>query len=549
MDDKEAIEKTLAGTVEAFGCLVSRYQPMVYAVAVARVYDRQDAQDLSQEAFLRAYTRLPMLKNHDAFAPWLLTILRRLCVDFMRGKWRTERLQQTLHGSEQLAEMSADPRQGISALDTTRTLWSRVGQLDDISREVLSLHYGQELKVSEIAALTETKESTVKMRLHKARAVLGDRIGDLKGVWGIAPLPTFSPAIMEAISAVGPLKGGIAASSLLGGALAFPALISLFWWSTEWDVKRWHNHAPAGMLTQRKRIIIRGVLLFAAALLLAPLVAAVIAASITAAHLHGLQTVLAPYWVIYWLIVAAAFGAIFKREIDLLSPREKVKQLAGLGGAIVVLAAVSLWPAYSLGALGVFLVLQRFVVNKSNIALGAVPPGFWVAPLLTHGVVTAVTTIPIAEKQIKPWLTILNEYGLVAPPLRKDKESFTVRLRLRGSLFEKMAWGTHSSSLRVNTQGMVSCSIIPRDYVSLVQHLGLDELPGRQELATSLGDSFTRALGTYAKGGDKVAIAASLGLVQCPIDSTKTYGFLLQRYVLPLIGVVLIVIFVLRLLS
>jgi len=86
----------------------------------------------------------------------------------------------------------------------------------------------------------------------------------------------------------------------------------------------------------------------------------------------------------------------------------------------------------------------------------------------------------------------------------------------------------------------------PRDYVALAQHLGLQELPGRQELAASLGNSFTRALATYAEGGDKVAVANSLGLVQCPIDPTKTYRFVLLKYLLPLAGVVLIAVFVLR---
>jgi hypothetical protein len=206
-----------------------------------------------------------------------------------------------------------------------------------------------------------------------------------------------------------------------------------------------------------------------------------------------------------------------------------------------------LLPAYALGTMGVFLALQYFFVNKSNIALGTVPPGFWVAPVLKHTVGTEARTVPVTKAKIKSWLTMLHEYGLVAPPLKNDDESYAVRLRLRGSLAEKMTWRTYSSLL-VNTRGVISCTIVPRDYVALAQHLGLDELPGRQELATSLGDSFTRALGTYAEGGDKGAVASSLGLVQCPIDTTKSYVFLLNKYVLPLIGVVLMAVFVLRLL-
>jgi len=115
-------------------------------------------------------------------------------------------------------------------------------------------------------------------------------------------------------------------------------------------------------------------------------------------------------------------------------------------------AAMSLAPAYTVAAMGVFLALQYFFVNKSNIALGAVLPGFWVAPLLEHAVDAEVKSVVIAKGKIKAWLVMLHECGLVAPPLVNNKESFTVRLRLRTSLFEKMASGRHSSSLRIDTQ-------------------------------------------------------------------------------------------------
>lgn len=551
MDDKEAVEKTLGGTVEAFGYLVSRYQSIVHAIALARVYDHQDAQDLSQEAFLRAYVRLPMLRNRDAFAPWLFMIVRRLSLDFMRGRWRNDRERQSLHECEQL---SHDPRQQIKALDTARTLWSRVGQLDDKSREVLSLHYGQELKVSEIAALTATKESAVKMRLQKARAVLGDKVGDLKGVWAVAPLPTFPADIMKAVNSVGPFKEGILASSGLGGALAVPALFSVFWWSALRDVNRWEGHAPAGMLAQARRTLLRSVLFIAAAMIAAIVIAALFATAIVLIPPRGqTQILLVPHWAIYGvflvsygIIIAAALGAIFKREIDLLAPRDKARQVVGACCAFLVAATASLSPAHGLLAMGAFLFLHYFFVNKSNIALAAVPPGLWVGPLLKHSPSSEVRAVPVTTKQIKPWLTMLHEYGLVAPPLRSDKEAFTVRLRLRGSLFEKMARGKNSSFLRVETTGVVSCTIVPRDYVAIAQHLGLDEVPGRQELAASLGNSFTRALSTYAEGGDKEAVASSLGLAHCPIETTNTYGFFLNKYALPIIGLLLIALYVLR---
>ena len=543
MDDKDAIEETLHGATEAFGSLVTRYQSMVYAIALARVYDHQDALDLSQEVFLRAYTRLPMLKNRDAFAPWLFMILRRLCVDFLRGKWRNERLQQTVRDTERSTPTSTDAEKEIGTADTFQTLWSRVAQLDDKSREVLSLHYGQEMKLGEIAALTGMKESAVKMRLHRARAVLGERIGDLKGVWGIAPLPTFSAGVMKAVTAVGPVKGGIAANPFLGGVLA---LVASFWWSAGRDLNRWQDDAPAGMLSQGRRTIARSALVLAAAMILPTIVATAIALALVLVRpLNFLIPFAIVCWAVFMVVMVTLLGAILKREIDLLSPEDKAKQLINAGAVIVFFAIMCIFPAYALGAMGVFLALQYFFVNSSNIALGTVPPGFWVAPVLKHTVAGKGQTIPVAKDRIKPWLTMLHEYGLVAPPLKNDDESFTVRLRLRGSLFEKMAWRSYSTLL-VDTRGVVSCTVVPRDYVALAQLLELEELPSRQELAKILGDSFTAALGTYADGGDKVAVANSLGLDLCPIDSSKTNIFLLNKYGLPIAGLVLIALFVFR---
>ena len=236
MNDGEIVQKILQGERDAFGELVCRHQGKVYAAALARVYDRQDAQDLCQEAFLRAYLRLSTLRDRDAFAPWLFIILRRLCVDFVRGKWRKERGEQSMKTIQGDSEVSADPRNEILASEAAETLWAQIGKLDDTSREVLSLHYGQDLKVTEIASLTGARESAVKMQLQKARARLGDRVGHLKGVWGFAPLPALSAGRDEGHRR---RESGSRASSrrrVLGsGGIA--AFATLLWWPASRDFK------------------------------------------------------------------------------------------------------------------------------------------------------------------------------------------------------------------------------------------------------------------------------------------------------------------------
>ena len=94
--DGEIIRRVLSGELDAFGELVTKYQGPMYAVTLPRVRDYQDAEDICQEAFLRAYRSLPNLKKTDAFAGYLFSILRRLCSDFLRGKWSIEKRTQPL---------------------------------------------------------------------------------------------------------------------------------------------------------------------------------------------------------------------------------------------------------------------------------------------------------------------------------------------------------------------------------------------------------------------------------------------------------------------
>lgn len=535
MDDREAIEQTLGGSVEAFGHLVTRYQSAVYAVALARVCDHQDAQDLGQEAFLRAYTRLPMLKNPDAFAPWLLTILRRLSTDFLRGKWRRQRTLSRAQQEGRLCDATEDPRQEMFAADAAEALWARVSRLDDSTREILSLHYGQELKVSQIAALTALNESTVKMRLTKARAALGDRLGDLKGLWGSAPMPGLAAGTMNAVAAAGPLKAGIAGSSAVGGLFA---AVAAFLWSRIRDINRWEEHAPYAMVREGKRIMLRAILLFLVALLLAPFVAFFLSGAV----LEYPRPLVSALGVGYGIAITALLVAVFKREVELLSTRERAKQLVSAVGLILMLAAFHFFPSFKLGIFGAFLAAQFFFVNKSNIALGSVLPGFWVKPLLKRASsATPAEAAPVERAQIRQWLVMLHEWGLVAPPVTQDGESITVRLRLRQYMLEKMARGRSSSSLRVNVRGEVACTVVPRDYVSLVHHFGPEELPGREELAVRLGAVFAGGFAVFAHGGSGEAVAKRIGLDQCPVNPNKTQVFAFLQYALPLLGVALLV--------
>lgn len=534
MNDTQAIERTLAGDVDAFAHLASRYQGKVFVVALSRVYDHQDAQDLTQETFLRAYTRLPSLSKPEAFAPWLFTILRRLAVDFLRGKLRMKERERTMGSVEAVSDAADDPRDTIAARDTANNLWKLVSQLDDKSREVVCLYYGQQMTVPGISALTGVNESAVKMRLSRARTKLGERTSCLGIAWGVAPLPLLSTNIAASVKVAGPLAGSAVAAtgSVLGGIFAWMAL---FGWLPRRDVDRWKGKVSADARSEAKRRFMLAAVL--------PLVAVFVAPTVVALTGHlGLAGVLIMVFVSVLIMIFCVplLVSAFLREIALLPPRDKTKQVVNMGLLVPFFASMILAPQLFPVVFGLFMALQFFFVNKSNVALATVTPGFWVTSLLKNVGDLPAPPASVQMLRIHDWLAWLHVNGLVAPPRTKDGNTVTVRLRLRPGLFEKMTRSGYST-LRIETSGRVTCTVIPRDYVALMATFLDDELPPRRDLAEKIGASFTRALAAFQQGASEGEAIKALGLADCPIDVRKTTILKVQKYVLPAIGVAVMV--------
>ena len=85
-DDVQLIRKILSGDDAAFSILVEKYQKSVHALAWRKIQDFHYAEEIMQDTFLRAYRKLPTLKNPEQFAGWLHVIANRLCIDWMRSQ-------------------------------------------------------------------------------------------------------------------------------------------------------------------------------------------------------------------------------------------------------------------------------------------------------------------------------------------------------------------------------------------------------------------------------------------------------------------------------
>ena len=166
-DDLALVRQSLAGRTEAFGALVTRYQRVMYTVAVRMLGNSEDAQDATQDAFIKAFQRLTTFDTSHRFYSWMYRILINECLNLNRGR----------HPEEPLGIEAAG---GPSPFDTTvagqlRTqIHTALLRLTPEYRTVVVLRHFAGQSYEEIAETLAIPEKTVKSRLYTARQQLGE---------------------------------------------------------------------------------------------------------------------------------------------------------------------------------------------------------------------------------------------------------------------------------------------------------------------------------------------------------------------------------------
>jgi RNA polymerase sigma-70 factor (ECF subfamily) len=183
------IDRALNGEREAFGQLMHRYAGAVYGLAYRMLGTPQDAEDASQEIFLRAYTNLARFDRTRRFSTWLLSIGSNYCVDRLRRQrynWLT--LDDVVFT---VTSPLRGPEGGAIVREQREAVQRALQSLPEGYRLVTVLRYWQDLSYQEIAEATGLTESTIKTRLHRARNMLAERLS-LDGVDLCEPEPTTS---------------------------------------------------------------------------------------------------------------------------------------------------------------------------------------------------------------------------------------------------------------------------------------------------------------------------------------------------------------------
>ena len=177
-DDVQLIRSILAGDDAAFSILVQKYQKSVHALVWRKIGDFHYAEEITQDTFLRAYTKLSTLKNHNQFAGWLYVIANRLCINWMRKK---KPALQSLEGTraEEVARLSyshyvAGERETEAAERRSEIVEKLLVRLPESERTVVTLYYLGEMTAKEIGKFLGVSVKTVHSRLHRARKRLQD---------------------------------------------------------------------------------------------------------------------------------------------------------------------------------------------------------------------------------------------------------------------------------------------------------------------------------------------------------------------------------------
>jgi len=163
------------GDQDAFAALVTRHQRYVYNLAYRLLRDAQEAEDLTQEAFLRAWRGMRGFRNESKFTTWLYRIVTNLCYNRLPGL-RRQLVQEDAELLERVAAPAENaPRALVEAGERRTRVQAAIEALPDKYRLIVTLYYLQDQSYQEIAATLGLPLGTVKTHLYRAR-------GRLKGL-------------------------------------------------------------------------------------------------------------------------------------------------------------------------------------------------------------------------------------------------------------------------------------------------------------------------------------------------------------------------------
>lgn len=177
LNDNEIISKVLAGDHQAYEGLVNRYQNYVFTLTLRMIKSREDAEEVAQDVFIKAYKYLADFRGTAKFSTWLYTIVNNTCISFLRKK------KPEIHSldNERVFEVADNVESGMGANQVEQK--SRVAMVNKAismlgpdDAEIITLFYKAEQSLDEIAQVLGLEVNTAKVRLYRARVRLKEKM-------------------------------------------------------------------------------------------------------------------------------------------------------------------------------------------------------------------------------------------------------------------------------------------------------------------------------------------------------------------------------------
>ena len=170
MDEKALIGQILGGDQEAFARLVQAYQKPVYNLCLRMVSNPTDAEDLAQEAFVKAWRGLRFYKHEAAFSTWLYRLTSNVCIDFLRRQKKTVSLTVEEDAPDlEVPDAAPLPEEQVLNKEKQHAVAAAMAQLEEEYRLALTLRVVDDLTYEQIAEVLDIKVGTVKSRIARAR--------------------------------------------------------------------------------------------------------------------------------------------------------------------------------------------------------------------------------------------------------------------------------------------------------------------------------------------------------------------------------------------
>jgi RNA polymerase sigma-70 factor (ECF subfamily) len=169
------------GDRAAFGALAERFQPTVYAVALARLRNPTEAQELAQEVFLHAMRKLAQLRDPQCFAGWLRQITVRMAINRLTRRGPLQKVEAEVLENAQAADRG--PLEALETAEAAAALHRGLARLKPVDRATLEAFYLHGRSLKQMSREFETPVGTIKRRLHVARHRLKtqlERAGQLR---------------------------------------------------------------------------------------------------------------------------------------------------------------------------------------------------------------------------------------------------------------------------------------------------------------------------------------------------------------------------------